>query len=116
MIKPANAVERDGPQWGGLFTAILAATLAGCALISPQPPQTVSYRCDNGKEFAVTYPPPGEIAMIEIAGMRFPLLPEPSAEPEERYGCSVLTLWRRGEEARVEMEGDSLYVNCRQRR
>lgn len=112
MIKPIPSRGSHHHQ-RTLAGAILIMTLAGCALISPQPPEPVSYRCDNQKTFSVIYPPPGEAATIDIAGMRFTLLPEPGAGAEEQYGCSVLTLRRNGDEARVDMEGDIFYRNCR---
>jgi membrane-bound inhibitor of C-type lysozyme len=51
--------------------------------------------------------------MIEIDRMHFGLVTESTAGPGQRYGCSVLTLWRDGDKARVEMEGAAVYENCR---
>lgn len=85
---------------------------AGCAT-PPAPPQPVRYRCDDGRQFAVTYQPGGRFAHIEIARMRFELEAEPADEGGERYGCGVLTLWRKGPGARVELQGEAMYSSCR---
>jgi membrane-bound inhibitor of C-type lysozyme len=87
--------------------------IAGCAATPPSPPQPVRYRCDEGRQFAVTYLPGGKFAHIEIARMRFELEAEPADGSGERYGCGVLTLWRDGQGARVELQGEGMYANCR---
>ncbi len=91
-------------------SAVLVMALSGCAAIAPLQP--VHYRCDDGREFSVIYRPAGRSARIDIAGMRFELEPEQTKEGGDRYGCGVLTLWRDGQGARVEMEGQGLYANC----
>ena len=86
--------------------------VAGCAATPPAPPQPVRYRCDEGRQFAVTYLPGGRFAHIEIARMRFELEAEPADGSGERYGCGVLTLWREARGARVDLQGEGLYSNC----
>lgn len=85
---------------------------AGCAT-PPAPPQPVRYRCGDGRQFAVTHQPGGKFAHIEIVHMRFELEAEPADEHGERYGYGVLTLWCEGQGARVELQGQAMYSNCR---
>lgn len=94
--------------------AILIMTSGGCSLIPPAAPQPVSYFCEGGKRFSVIYAPARDAAMIDIAGSRFALHAEPTVGAGERFGCDVLTLWRDGNGARVDMQGISMFENCRQ--
>ena len=95
-----------------LFTIAMLAGIAGCAALEPAP-RPVEYACDAGKRFSVAYHPSGETAVIEINRMRFPLRREVSASGA-KYSCDVLTLWTRGREAMLEMEGERAYSNCRE--
>jgi len=92
---------------------VLAISSAGCTSLAPTPPQAVNYRCDGGRIFSVTEASSGDAAIIDISGMRFALQGEPTGGPGQRYSCGILTLWRDGATARVEMEGSGLYDNCR---
>lgn len=92
---------------------LIAALLAGCAQ-TPPAARPVAYACDAGKGFSVAYHPWGD-ATIDIDGMRFGLMKEATDGSGERYGCGALTLWRRGDTARVDMQGAGLYENCRAR-
>lgn len=89
-----------------------AAILAGCA-VQPQPPSAVAYRCDDGREFALSVAPSGDTASIEIARMRFSLIADPPAGKGEQFSCSMLTLRRQGETASVDLEGAPHFSNCR---
>jgi membrane-bound inhibitor of C-type lysozyme len=93
--------------------ALFTASLTGCTAMSPAPPEAVAFRCEAGRTFSVTPGASGDTAIIDIGGMRFALDAQPAGGPGERYGCGVLTLWRDGDTARVEMDGAGLYQNCR---
>ena len=93
----------------------VALVVAGCA-VQPQSPQALSYRCDDGREFAVSVAPSGGEASIEIARMRFSLVADPAAAPGEQFSCSMLTLRRQGDLASVDMEGSQHFSNCRVKR
>jgi len=95
--------------------AILIMTSGGCSLIPPAAPQPVSYFCEGGKRFSVIYAPARDAATIDIAGSRFGLQAEPTDGVGERYGCGVLTLWRDGDGARLDMQGVDMFENCRRR-
>jgi membrane-bound inhibitor of C-type lysozyme len=95
-----------------LAPVLIFAALAGCAALE-RAPQPVYYACDAGKGFRVTYHPSGDTALIEINQMRFALRRETSASGA-RYSCDVLTLWTKGREAMLEMEGARAYSNCRE--
>ena len=96
-------------------TIIAFCSLAGCAALEPPPPMQVTYQCDRDRSFGVAFHPSGESAIIEIDRMRFALRHEPSASGA-KYACDVLTLWTKGPDAFVEMDGVREYTNCRQMR
>jgi len=96
-----------------LPTIIAFCSLAGCASLEAPSPMPVTYHCDNGRSFGVAFHPTGESAIIEIDRMRFTLRHEPSASGA-KYACDVLTLWTKGPDAFVEMDGVREYTNCRQ--
>lgn len=93
--------------------SLLAALIAGCAQ-APTASRPVEYACDAGKGFSVAYDASGN-ATIDIAGMRFDLRKEAAVGGEERYACDVLTLSRRGNVARVDLQDSGMYENCRAR-
>ncbi len=93
-------------------TALGITMLSGCSSIAPEP-QPVSYRCDDGRAFSVTYRPSLRAATIAMNGMRFDLEAAAGNGPVERYRCSVLTLSRDGNRARVDVQGERVYENCR---
>lgn len=97
----------------GVLGIVLLGALAGCAPLGVPPAPTFHYRCNDDREFSLVIPPSGDAATIVISGMRFDLLREASTEPGERYACSMLTLWRDGSRARVELEGSPQFTNCR---
>ena len=94
------------------LAALTLAALAGCAALEGGAPEPVQYVCDEGRRFSVVYHPGGESATIELDRMRFALRPEPSASGA-KYACDVLTLWTKGPQASVEMDGRMAYANCR---
>lgn len=98
-----------------LTTILATAALSGCSLMKPAPATPVAYTCDAGRGFSVSYDAARDAATIEIAQSRFALQAEPSESPGERYGCDVLTLWRTGTTARVELQGVGIYENCHER-
>jgi membrane-bound inhibitor of C-type lysozyme len=92
--------------------AVLLA-LAGCAARPPAPPEVTSYRCDEGRNFALSVAASRKSAQIEFSGMQFALRPAPSASvPGEHFSCDVLTVWREGDRARVDMDGETPFRNC----
>lgn len=105
-------MSRCGRHW--IPCIILLAALSGCAPLAVPPAPTSHYQCDGGSEFSLSIAPSGEWASIEISRMQFSLQAEPSAEPGQRYACGVLTLWRDGDRARVEMDGAPQFTGCRE--
>lgn len=93
----------------------IAASVAGCA-VQPQPRPAQVYGCEDGREFALSISSSGETADIEIARMHFGLVADAPAGPGEKFSCSMLTLWRQGEVARVDMDGAPQFRNCRAKR
>jgi hypothetical protein len=98
-----------------LPVVLAAGFVAACSTVPREPMQIVDYVCEGGKGFAVTYLPGQDGALIDIEGSRFRLQAEAADGGEQRFGCDVLTLSRRAELARVDMQGEHLYENCRAR-
>ena len=53
---------------------------------------------------------------MEMGGRRFGLMADPAAGPGGNFSGGVLTLWRQGDMARVEMDGAPQFSNCRLQR
>lgn len=92
---------------------LITLLLAGCAQ-TPPAARPVAYACDAGKGFSVAYHSWGD-ATIDIDRMRFELMKEAADDSGERYACGALTLWRKGNTARVDMQGAGVFENCRAR-
>lgn len=97
----------------GFVIAVVIALLAGCAPVAPKPAVPVAYRCDGGREFALDVAPSGDAAVIDISGMSFRLFREPATTDGTRFSCSVLSVWRHGDMAEVQMEDAQFLTNCR---
>jgi membrane-bound inhibitor of C-type lysozyme len=97
-------------QWSLTLVGVLA--LAGCAsLLSPA--ETARYRCEGDREFILRINDGRQSAVIEFDRMKFSLRPAPTAGvPGEHFACDVMTVWREGQGARVEMEGSNPFRNC----
>lgn len=93
-----------------LVLAASVSVLAGCAQTPRQSPP-IAYECDGGKGFTAAYRPWGDVR-VELAGMEFNLMRETADASGERYACGALTLWRSGDNARLDLQGDELYENC----
>lgn len=97
-------------QWILPLAGVLV--LSGCAsLLSPS--ETARYRCEGDREFTLRIAEGRESAIIEFDRMKFSLRPAPTAGvPGEHFACDVMTVWREGQGARVEMEGSNPFRNC----
>ena len=91
---------------------VVALLLGGCAT-TPQSPEPIVYRCDDGEQFSVVYHQKSPGATIALRQMEFDLQPEIAPKGEKRYGCSVLTLTSNSETAQVNMYGKPLYRSCK---
>jgi len=85
----------------------LAALLAGCAAVPAS--RTESYRCGGGREFALVVDARAG-ARLELAGMHFRVWPEDGREGV--YACEMLTVWRDGRTAWLEMQGEPPSRDC----
>ena len=92
---------------------LLLAGLAGCSQIGLLTAPIQRYQCAGGSEFRLRIAASGDSANVEFSGMQFNLRAETSTEPGQRFGGDVLTLWRDGDRARIEMDGAQQFVNCR---
>jgi len=81
--------------------AVALALIAGCA---SAPPETVSFRCEDGTRFALRVNRAGDRADIMFDGMTFGLRREDAATGT-RYACDVLDLWTDGAAARLDIQG-----------
>lgn len=89
------------------------AGLAGCSQIGLLTAPIFRYQCAGGSEFRLRVAGSGESANVEFSGMQFSLRAETSTEPGQRFGSDVLTLWRDGDRARIEMDGAQQFADCR---
>jgi membrane-bound inhibitor of C-type lysozyme len=71
----------------------------------------VTYACDEGKSFVVELYESVDIAFLTIDGKRFYLHCVPS-ESGTRYSDGNTTLWIKGQNAFVEIGGQSKFKNC----
>lgn len=92
---------------------LLLAGLAGCSQIGLLTAPIFRYQCAGGSEFRLRIAGSGDSANVEFSGMQFNLRAETSPEPGQRFGGDVLTLWRNGDQARIEMDGAQQFANCR---
>ena len=71
----------------------------------------ITYNCDEGKSFVVELYENVDIAFLTIDGKRFYLYRVPS-ESGTKYSDGNTTLWIKGQNAFVEIEGQSKFKNC----
>jgi len=71
----------------------------------------VTYTCDAGKSFVLDLYENVDIAFLTVRGKRFYLHRMPSASGV-KYSDGSATLWIKGQNASVEMEGQSEFKNC----
>jgi len=71
----------------------------------------VTYMCDEGKGFVVEVYENVDIAFLTTPGKRFYLHRMPS-ESGTKYSDGNTTLWIKGQNASVEIEGQIEFKNC----
>jgi membrane-bound inhibitor of C-type lysozyme len=92
--------------------AFAGLTLAGCANQPAAPTTTyVFYDCADAKSFIATFYPDSRADLV-IEGQRVTLLQQPSASGI-RYSDGHTTLFGKGDDAFVEIDGARAYDNCR---
>lgn len=107
-LAPAGTVSG---RWPAL---LLALGLSACSTLPEGPGRTISYRCEAGRDFTVTYSASGERAVVALDRMTFNLLAEPAGTGQS-FACSVLTLSRTAAGVRLELEGREIDRNCREK-
>jgi hypothetical protein len=86
---------------------LAAVLLAGSAL---QPAnRTESYRCAGGRQFALVLDARAG-PRLDLSGMSFPVAAE--AGREGVYACEVLTVWRDGRTAWLDVQGQPELRDC----
>lgn len=96
-------------RWAMLMSG--STLLASCSLMQPAP-EPVTYACDGGKEFRMTFLPDDQGAEVEFSRMHFHLRREKTGSGM-RYACDVLTFTGQGESASLDIQGDPSWQNCR---
>jgi membrane-bound inhibitor of C-type lysozyme len=92
-----------------LFILILTITV-GCSS-NKAFKAGVTYRCDEGKGFVVELYENVDIAFLTTPGKRFYLHRMPS-ELGTKYGDGNTTLWIKGQNASIEIDGQIEFKNC----
>jgi membrane-bound inhibitor of C-type lysozyme len=89
---------------------LIFITVLGCSS-SKAFKSGVTYACDEGKSFALELYENVDIAFLTLPGKRFYLHRMPSASGV-KYSDGNTTLWIKGQNASVEMEGETEFKNC----
>lgn len=92
-----------------LFILILTAVF-GCST-NKAFESGITYKCDDGKGFVVELYEKVDIAFLKIEEKRFYLHRMPS-ESGTKYSDGDTTLWIKGQNAFVEMRGQTEFKNC----
>ena len=95
-------------------TVLAITVLAGCAPLTTTEVRTLEYVCAYGTGFLLTTA--GEVAEIDMAGMRFGLRAEEGKGEATRYASSELEVHRRGDTAWVDLQGMRYRDHCRLQR
>jgi len=94
------------------FALVILLLIAGFGCSSSKAFKSgVTYRCDEGKSFAVELYEKVDIAFLTTPGKRFYLHRVPSASGV-KYSDGDTTLWIKGQTAFVEIEGRIEFKNC----
>ena len=94
------------------MVTLAGLTIASCA--NQPPPRTtiyVFYDCADAKSFIATFYPDSQADLV-IDGKRITLLQQPSGSGI-RYSDGHTTLYGKGDDAFVEIDGTRAYDNCR---
>jgi membrane-bound inhibitor of C-type lysozyme len=95
-----------------LLAALAALALASCASQPPARTTTyVFYDCADAKSFIATFYADSRADLV-IDGKRITLLQQPSGSGI-RYSDGHTTLYGKGDDAFVEIDGTRTYDNCR---
>lgn len=108
------ATGRNADRRGRLHLLALALCIAlpACAPLAPAPQTVLRYQCEGGQQFLLSIAATGDGATIELARMRFSLRSEAASGPGQRYSCDVLSVWRDGERAKVDMQDAPHLADC----
>jgi len=71
----------------------------------------ITYACDEGKSFVLELYENVDIAFLTVSGKRFYLHRMPSASGV-KYSDGNTTLWIKGQNASVEIEGQTEFKGC----
>ena len=95
------------------LTFLALTVLTGCASQTTNV-RTLEYLCENGTGFQLKTA--GQVAEIDIAGMRFGLHAEAGNGEATRYACSELAVHQHGDTAWVDLQGVRYRDHCRLQR
>ena len=70
------------------------------------------YQCEGGGTFMVEFAPRGESVLVILPGKRLHLPAVPAASGA-KYSDGQNTLWTKGDEAFLELDGKIRYRGCR---
>ena len=91
-----------------------ALLLCGC-VYGPEMavlPESISYRCAEGRALLVRRTPDGGTATVTVDGQEVALQRAASAA-QEKYTAGAWTLYLEGEQAMLEAQGTMLRAHCR---
>jgi membrane-bound inhibitor of C-type lysozyme len=89
---------------------IILTVVLGCSSDKAFKPG-ITYICDGGRSFVLELYENVDIAFLTVPGKRFYLHRMPSASGV-KYSDGNTTLWIKGQNASVEIEGQTEFKNC----
>jgi membrane-bound inhibitor of C-type lysozyme len=110
-VEQARKMKWTGTIWvrPALFILILTIVL-GCSSDKAFK-SGITYTCDEGKSFALELYENVDIAFLTLSGKRFYLHRMPFASGV-KYSDGNTTLWIKGQNASVEIEGQPEFKSC----
>jgi len=104
-------MNQNNLRWVFLAPFILILTIVlGCSS-GKAFKSGITYACDEGKSFVLELYENVDIAFLAVPGKRFYLHRMPSASGV-KYSDGNTTLWIKGQNASVQIEGQTEFKNC----
>ena len=104
-------MNQNNLRWMSLVSFILMLTIVlGCSSDKAFK-SGVTYTCDEGKSLVLELYENVDIAFLTVPGKRYYLHRMPSASGV-KYSDGNTTLWIKGQNASVEIEGQTEFKNC----
>lgn len=97
-----------------LLPATLCVLLAACHTAPPVPElgPVIHYGCSGGEQFDAQYAADGSSAQVTVRG-KAATLPPAVTQDGRKFDDSHVSLWNKGDDARLRVAGDLMWQSCR---